>query len=271
MGGNFNTEKEAAKRYDQLALFYHGHTNGLLTETETALALTTNFRVAQKKRSLPRFVYRQGKRFRVAITNLEGVHIEYGCFPTLGEAKAKADAVEQAQTAERERRHLATPIERNANGQAIVVTSRRTKEAHAVLVDEKWWHTISRYNWTWCKKTYPVGRVGGKTVYLHHFVYQLAGGKIPPGYVIDHIDHDRANVRQNNLRVLTRAENSHSKRKRDGCKSRFPGVSKCGNSWFAQSKKKRLGSFATEEAAAEASRAAALQNYPGCYVGIPSQ
>jgi hypothetical protein len=57
---------------------------------------------------------------------------------------------------------------------------------------------------------------------MHHFIM----GKPPPGYVIDHIDHNGLHNTRQNLRFATESQNSQNKDKKDGVTSTFIGVSK---------------------------------------------
>ena len=45
---------------------------------------------------------------------------------------------------------------------------------------------------------------------LHRTVWEFHNGKIPKGYVIDHIDRDRNNNQIENLRLATSSENNHN-------------------------------------------------------------
>ena len=55
-------------------------------------------------------------------------------------------------------------------------------------------------------------RVNGKSVQLHNYIWEQANGKIPEGYVIDHIDGDTFNNDLSNLRLATPSQNQWNKR-----------------------------------------------------------
>ena len=87
-----------------------------------------------------------------------------------------------------------------------------------------------------------------------------------PDEHIDHINGNGLDCRRENMRVCTNAENRRNMRKTRGA-SRFKGVAKCRTNanriwhayiWF-NNRKINLGCYPTEEEAARAYNAAALQ------------
>lgn len=100
---------------------------------------------------------------------------------------------------------------------------------------------------------------GGPRVGLMHRVIM----EPPPGAVIDHINCDPLDNRRSNLRLATRAQNARNRNRASG-RSRFKGVHKGeGGRWSAQisvnGKNRRAGCYLTEEEAAQAYDAAALE------------
>jgi hypothetical protein len=81
------------------------------------------------------------------------------------------------------------------------------------------------YEWLnqWAWHAYPDGYAAryenGKKIYMHRQIMQP-----PEGMVVDHIDGNRANNCRGNLRVCTRQENMHNKRKQNGSSSLYKGV-----------------------------------------------
>lgn len=62
-------------------------------------------------------------------------------------------------------------------------------------------------------------RANHKTIYLHRFIT-----KAPSGLVVDHIDQDTLNNRQNNLRIVKHSENMQNRKVHKNCKSGIRGV-----------------------------------------------
>ena len=115
---------------------------------------------------------------------------------------------------------------------------------------------VNHYNWRISKKVtstktyyYVNGDVNGFPILLHHFIY----GKPKNGYVIDHIDNDGLNNSRENLREITRQQNSQNKKKTiRQTSSQYIGV--CYNKqlkkWMAKCSKIYLGVFESEHDAA---------------------
>jgi hypothetical protein len=139
------------------------------------------------------------------------------------------------------------------------------------LVDAADYKELSKYNWHVSRhggRPYVTARKGGKPVSMHREIMQP-----PPGYVVDHIDHNRLNHRRCNLRVCTRQQNQANMGPRGGS-SRFVGVTRCGNKWRAkieyQGKCFNLGTFADEVEAAKARDRKAYELHgPYAYLNFP--
>jgi len=57
------------------------------------------------------------------------------------------------------------------------------------------------------------GRPGNPTIYIHRIIAERFIGPIPPGPVIDHVNHNRLDNRRSNLRVVSNEENLRRNRK----------------------------------------------------------
>jgi hypothetical protein len=121
------------------------------------------------------------------------------------------------------------------------------------LVDTADYEELSKYSWYLSRHggcQYVTGRKDGKIVLMHREIMQP-----PPGYVVDHIDHNKLNHRRSNLRVCTRQQNQANIGPQGGS-SRFVGVTRRGKKWQAeigyQGKTLYLGLFDNEVEAAKA-------------------
>lgn len=150
-------------------------------------------------------------------------------------------------------------------------TIQLVNERGITLVSAADYERVKRYSWQF-HKGYAVTRVDGKLIYLHRLIMDA-----PEGMMVDHINRDRLDNRQVNLRIATNRQNQANVAKRVGTTSRYRGVSKHAPSgrWQArislEGKQKHLGYYEDEEAAARAYDAKAREvfgsfaevNFPG--------
>lgn len=138
-------------------------------------------------------------------------------------------------------------------------TLRLTRGCFALLDVEDYDH-VCRSKWYahWTGFCYYAARaVNGKFVYLHRF---LMGAL--PGEHIDHRDRDGLNCCRMNLRRATPHQNNCNRGKGRNASSQFKGVDKRAAGWRARiraGKQISLGTFATEEEAARAYDAKAVE------------
>jgi len=94
----------------------------------------------------------------------------------------------------------------------------------------------------------------GKTYLAHRLVWLYMTGEFPPE-LLDHKDKNRINNKWDNLRPVTRTENTYNKTPTPG-KSGLPGVEEVKTGFRASisvnNKSVHLGVFASKEAASEA-------------------
>lgn len=104
--------------------------------------------------------------------------------------------------------------------------------------------------------------VDGEHVYAHRIAWMLTHGPIQPRMEIDHVDHDPANNRLDNLRLVTAHGNKANQSRSSRNTSGVTGVywARHAKAWAAQIKAhgmvRSLGYFKTVEAAAAARKTA---------------
>lgn len=99
-----------------------------------------------------------------------------------------------------------------------------------------------------------------KFTYVHHLVAECFLDHKPGGWekVIDHIDNDKTNNREDNLRIISQRANTNFGFDKKKCRSRFRGVSPANNgtSWTAkiyiEGQLNYLGIYKSEEEASQA-------------------
>ena len=78
-----------------------------------------------------------------------------------------------------------------------------------VSVDK--WPVVSKYDWYLSKSGYPMSYQIGK-MQLHRYVYtHILNESLPQKFYVDHIDRNKLNNTNNNLRLATPQENSFNK------------------------------------------------------------
>lgn len=110
-------------------------------------------------------------------------------------------------------------------------------------------------------QTHPKGYIHSREGKLHRIIVDA-----PDGLLVDHINHDKADCRRENLRLVTDAQSVRNRKKlrrSRGPASPFIGVHKNGRKWIARivmdGRRKSVGTYETQEEAARAYDAAAKQ------------
>lgn len=134
-----------------------------------------------------------------------------------------------------------------------------------VMIDRQDVEKVGQYAWHLTRHGgHAAARIDGKIVLMHRFLMNP-----PKGMQVDHINHNTLDNRRSNLRTCSGAENSKNTRSHAGSSSVFKGVwwNKEKGKWSCQiaigNRKKHIGHFLTEEAAARAYDAKAKQLFGG--------
>lgn len=150
-------------------------------------------------------------------------------------------------------------------------------QGKVALVDDADFNELSQQKWYVSPQGYAYChlaefRRGGKPIFMHTTVAQVA-----PGFDTDHVNGDKLDNRRANLRQATRSQNNQNSRPRIGGLSDYKGVGfhRRSGYWYADiranSKNKRIGYFETERQAAVAynQEAAKLFGEFACLNEIP--
>jgi hypothetical protein len=147
--------------------------------------------------------------------------------------------------------------------------------AQVALVDDEDYDLVMQYRWICAEDDRGEGKrphgpyaIAKLRVAGARRLSQIRMHKLITGYEqTDHINHNTLDNRRANLRPATSSQNHQNRRSRLGSTSRFKGVhwSRAARAWVAQiqdcGQKRYLGTFASEQAAADAYDAAAEAAY----------
>ena len=90
-------------------------------------------------------------------------------------------------------------------------------------VDDNVYSLLAQYKWCSQGRGYAIRQIskdGKQTMqYMQHLIVD-----IPEGYVIEHIDNDPSNNQRYNLRLLTRAEYGHVRKRKIRCEDGYFGI-----------------------------------------------
>lgn len=155
----------------------------------------------------------------------------------------------------------------------------KTVQNKDIFVDNEDYAMLSRWRWSIFKtnggyyaKRFKTINGRQRTVAMHR---QLLGLKFGDSLVVDHIDRNGLNNQKNNLRILSNGANISRQKKKQGCWSKFKGVTfdkrnnKRNKPWIAQgsatkNKKRKnifLGYYKTEQEAYKAYKKFAIARY----------
>lgn len=140
-------------------------------------------------------------------------------------------------------------------GKEAIIDARFAAEVQALK-----WHAHKRGNAFYVRhsieKRLGRNRVKSEALFLHRFIYRLAGISIPQDKMIDHINGDGLDNRLENLRLVTHSENQQNRIVHRQGKLTGVGYDSFNKQWRAYKRigKKvvSIGTFATEQKAHQA-------------------
>jgi len=77
-------------------------------------------------------------------------------------------------------------------------------------VNLKWFNDVDKYKWYIGSNGYPFTYIQGSRIPLHRYIHWLKNGYWT-NLIVDHINRDRFDATDNNLREATNAQNSYNK------------------------------------------------------------
>lgn len=216
-------EEAAGKLADKAILAVYGadaRTNGLLTEEEKEDVLAGNAPPSNSKGSgLPTGVFfrkdAKNKPYR-AVLKFDGVKYELGNYVSVEQAEDAYNSKLAQLKEEKWQKHLLTPIERNADGVAVIdVTNNKGQVVAQALVDDSWWHKLTTSKWN-LSGGFAVGTMDGSFVKMHRYILKA-----------DRILHLNGNNLDNRDANMKDADHSHinqHRSKAEGLTSKYKGV-----------------------------------------------
>lgn len=127
------------------------------------------------------------------------------------------------------------------------------------LIDKTDFNEVSMYKWHLVFINNKKYAANNYRIHMH----VLLNGKAPKNMVIDHIDNNGLNNKKSNLRIVTRANNSQNRRKKQGTSSQYIGVTMTKWGWCAKSGKVNIGYFKEETHAAYAYDEFIIEKFSG--------
>lgn len=118
------------------------------------------------------------------------------------------------------------------------------------LVSKSKLEYVLKHSWYLGSNGYPIAYTA-RSKTLHRNLC----GKQEKGFVIDHINRNKLDNRDENLRIITSKENSYNRSKNKNSNNSYKGVKKSGNKFIAcitkDGKRREINNIETEEEAAK--------------------
>lgn len=258
--GYFVTEIDAARIYDVHALHHHretAYTNDALTDYEKNWVLSygipPGYEAKEREdRGLPECIFKFSNLDTYTVIITRNKEKLYQTVPSLKEAIELKDSFIAAY----DNRQEQAEIERlskptlNSLGEHIIFFIKDGVR-YEFIVDAEVWLVVSRYSWNLSANYYCKAKTDLGNMTLHKYIFIIFVGEIPDDLTIDHIITTRKDDnRLSNLRLATKALQSHNRVKAKDSFETHRGVSFRDGSYHVVINDKSRGSFKTEEEAA---------------------
>lgn len=130
----------------------------------------------------------------------------------------------------------------------------KTKKGEEIIIDSEDYDLLANKAWYLDSDGYASTTVWNPTtkrnakVRMHRLLMNVTDSRI----IVDHKNRNRVDNRKDNLRIATRAENNRNSKARNGCSSKYKGVSyhPKKKKFFVRIQDKHVGYFTNEIAAA---------------------
>lgn len=268
--GVFDNETDAAKHYDKyVTLKYQGAGKTNFEPPDVTGLTLDDLNLCQRRhRSLPKHITfdKSGSKY-FAARRYKGTVYTSKRVSTVQEALVELEHINQVVKNVQDKfteEHFNTPIQRNANNDAIVpVKNYKNEIVGECIVDDEFWYDLTLYSWSDDSYGYATARVNKQTVKMHTYLMLKTHTNIDR---VDHINNNRLDNRLSNLRSVNASVNAQNKKKKEGCSSKYIGVCKdktkkwVANIYFNH-KQIRLGLFENEVDAAQAYNDKAIELY----------
>ena len=260
------TPEEAGKDYDILAFNLYGKnalTNGLITFDEALKIDMQDIISKTRDRDLPKYIFKYKSYFYVK--GIYKTFVFQKRAKTLEQALIILDEINEEiskiKSKEDKAQHIQIlPITKDDFG-CYILTNKNVK----IYLDEKYWHILIKYKWELTKDGYAQTTIKFKKIMMHRLIMENFENMQIGNNVVDHINHNRIDNRVENLRIVSHSHNNQNRKKKQGTLSKYIGVEPSVSKWRAriiyQKKKYHLGSYQTQEEAAEAYNKKALELY----------
>ncbi len=268
--GYFTNIDHAAYAYDLYCKNLFGE-NALLNNISKPDDWDDNYTVPMAKTTyeMPKGVKKYGNKF-AARYQYNGKQKHIGMFQSIDDASAAVSKAEKERDEELLEKHYNQAIIYHNEIAAIPIKNCKGDIFYHAYVDEEKWYDLMLTGWV-NNRGYCSARRNGKNITMHRYILNYDGP-----LVVDHINGNRHDNRVQNLRIVTYSVNMQNCAKKQGCTSKYKGVTKSSEGrflWNAQmnyrGKMLHMGNFYTEEEAARKYNEKAIELYgPNCRLNI---